>query len=146
MEKNINLGLLIIRVIIAFPMFIYGISKCVNGVEFIEQMLADKGLPSILAYGVYIGELIAPLLIIIGFKTRLASAVFAFNCLTAILLANTSAIFALNQYGGWQLELLAIYMFVSLGLVFTGPGKFAYDEFESEVEGRNLFDNWSRNN
>lgn len=128
MEKKIDLGLLIIRVIIAFPMFIYGISKCVSGVGFIEQMLSDKGLPTFLAYGVYVGELIAPLLIIIGFKTRLASAVFAFNCLTAILLANTSAIFALNQYGGWQLELLAIYMFVSLGLAFTGPGKYAYDE------------------
>lgn len=125
MEKKNDLGLLIIRIIIAFPMFIYGINKAINGVEFIESMLISKGLPGFVAYGVYVGELIAPIFIIIGYQTRMASAIFSFNCLTAILLANTSAIFALNNYGGWALELLAIYMFVSLGLIFTGPGKYS---------------------
>jgi putative oxidoreductase len=36
-------------------------------------MLADKGIPSFMAYGVYLTEIVAPLLILIGFRTRLAS-------------------------------------------------------------------------
>lgn len=120
-----NSGLLIIRVIIAFSMLIYGITKCINGIAFIENLLTKNGLPSVLAYGVYVGELVAPLFIIIGYRTRLASIVFAVNCLSAFLLANTASLFKLNDYGGWKAELIAIYFFVSIGLVFTGAGKYA---------------------
>lgn len=125
MEKRKDLGLLMIRVVIASSMLIYGISKAVNGIDFIKSMLQQKGVPEIVAYGVYIGELLSPLLIIFGFRTRIAAILFSFNCFTAILLTQTSAIFALNEYGGWKLELLAIYMIVSLGLFFTGAGKYA---------------------
>ncbi len=125
MDKKNDVGLLMIRIIIAFSMLIYGINKLVYGIDFIKEMLHQKGIPVFIGNGVLIGELLAPILIIIGFRTRIAAVIFSFNCLTAILLAQTSAIFALNEYGGWKLELLAIYLIVSLGLFFTGAGKYA---------------------
>lgn len=125
MEKKTHVGVLIVRVAIGLPMLIYGISKIVNGIDFISQLLIEKGLPPILSYGVYVGEVIAPMMLILGYRTRLAAMVFAFNCLTALLLTQTSSILKLNDYGGWAVELLAIYMLVALGLVFTGSGRFS---------------------
>lgn len=125
MKKNNDLGVFITRIAIGIPMLIYGISKLFYGVDFIKNILLEKGLPSFLAYGVYIGEIVAPILIIIGFRTRLAGLIFSINCLTAIFLAQTDNIFKLNDYGGWALELLVIYMLTAFSLLFTGGGKLS---------------------
>ncbi len=125
MERNNHLGLLITRIIIAATMLIYGISKLVSGISFIEGLMAKTGLPSFLGYGVYVGEIIAPCLIIIGLRTRLAALVFAINCLTAILLTQLPALFTMNAFGGWSVDLLAIYLFTSMALFFSGGGKYA---------------------
>lgn len=125
MKKNMDLGILFVRIAIGIPMLVYGISKLFSGVGFIETMLTEKGLPAFLAYGVYLGEVVAPILIIAGFRARIAGLVFAINCLTAILLAQTDAVFQLNPYGGWALELLFIYMLSGISLLFTGAGKYA---------------------
>lgn len=123
--KNTDLGIFITRVAIGFPMLIYGISKLYNGIDFIKDLLIARGLPPFLGYGVFLGEVVAPLLIIIGFRARIAALVFALNCLTAVCLAQTAYIFSMNQYGGWALELLAIYMLVGIGLAFTGAGRIS---------------------
>lgn len=125
MNKNIDLGILISRIAVGFPMLVYGISKLVHGIGFIENMMTLHGLPPFLAYGVFAGEFIAPLMIIAGFRIRLAGLIFAVNCFTAIILAQTGSIFKLNEYGGWALELLAIYFLAGLSFFFTGAGKYA---------------------
>lgn len=125
MNRNIDLGILITRIAVGFPMMVYGVSKLIHGVGFIENMMARYGLPPFLAYGVFLGEIIAPVMIILGFRIRLAGLVFAANCFTAVILAQTGSIFKLNEFGGWALELLAIYFLVSLNFFFTGAGKYA---------------------
>lgn len=123
-NKNNNLGLLILRISIGFLMLLHGIDKF-KGIAFIEDMLTAKGLPSIMAYGVFLTELVAPLLIIIGFRTRIASIAFAIGTLTAMFLAHSGEIFSLNQYGAWSLELLGLYLLGSVALFFTGGGKLS---------------------
>ncbi|WP_284464113.1 DoxX family protein [Chryseobacterium sp.] len=125
MKKNIDLGLLISRIAIAFPMSVYGINKLIHGVGFIEEMMTMHGLPSFFAYGVFAGEIIAPIMLIIGFRARLAGLIFAANCFTATILAQTSNIFKLNDFGGWALELLFIYLIIGLSFFFSGAGKYA---------------------
>lgn len=125
MNKNIDLGILITRIAIGLPMLVYGISKLIHGVGFIEHMMVQKNLPAFLAYGVFMGEIIAPVMIVLGFRIRLAGVIFAANCFTAIILAQTDSIFKLNEFGGWALELLAIYLLVGLSFFFTGAGKYA---------------------
>ena len=125
MKKNIDLGMLITRIAIGFPMSVYGISKLIYGVGFIEDMMTLHELPSFFAYGVFAGELIAPVMLMIGFRARLAGLIFAANCFTATILAQTANIFKLNEFGGWALELLVIYMLVSLSFFFSGAGKYA---------------------
>lgn len=125
MKKNIDLGMLISRIAIGFPMSVYGVNKIIHGIGFIEEMMTMHGLPSVFAYGVFVGEIIAPVILIIGFRARLAGLIFATNCFTATILAQTTNIFKLNEFGGWALELLAIYMLIGISFFFTGAGKYA---------------------
>ncbi|WP_260255132.1 DoxX family protein [Elizabethkingia meningoseptica] len=66
MNKNIDLGIFISRIAIGLPMLVYGISKLIHGVCFIEDLVIAKGFPSFFAYGVFVGEIIAPVMIIAG--------------------------------------------------------------------------------
>lgn len=125
MKKNINTGLLVVRSIISFTMLLYGIHKLFNGVSGIETMLKDHNLPGAFSYGVYAGEIISPILILIGYRTRLAAIVFAVNCITAIALAKTDTLFQLNESGGWAVDILMIYLFAGIAFFFTGAGKYA---------------------
>lgn len=122
-KTNINLGLLVLRIGVAGLMLLHGIFKITHGVTGIEGFVAKAGLPTFVAYGVFIGEVIAPLFILLGYGTRVAAAVFAFNCLAAAMLTNQLSL-SLNAQGGLVSELLALYFIGAVTLVFTGGGKY----------------------
>ncbi len=125
LEKNIDAGLLIIRLSIGVLMLFHGVSKLLHGVSFIEGMLQGMGLPTFIAYGVYVGEVIAPLAIIAGFKTRLFASIYAFNCIVAVMMVHTGDLLKMTPHGGWAVELLGLYFFGALALIFTGGGKYS---------------------
>lgn len=122
--KNISLGLLILRLKLGFLMLLHGIAKFA-GLAMIQSMLENQGLPTFLAFGVYITEVVAPLLIIVGFRTRIAAAVYASGALVAMLLAHSADLFSLSPHGGWAAELIGLYFFGAVALFFTGGGKYA---------------------
>lgn len=125
LETNVDLGLLILRFSVASMMLLHGISKLSNSIGVIEGLVTESGLPQFFAYGVYIGEILAPLLIILGWATRGAALVLFINCVVALVMVHIGDIFSLNATGGWAVELLGLYMFGSLALIFTGGGKYA---------------------
>lgn len=125
LQRNNDFGLLILRLSVGGLMLLHGIFKLMNGVGGIEQMVAGAGLPTFITYGVYIGEVVAPVFIILGLGTRVAAAIMAFNCLVAGLMAHAGDIFTLNEGGGWTLEVLGLYMLGAAALMFTGGGKYA---------------------
>lgn len=125
LDRNTDLGLLVLRLSIGLMMLLHGIAKLIYGAGFIEGIVVSAGLPSFVAYGVYVGEVVAPLFIIFGYGTRVAALIFAINCLVAALLAHSAEIFSLSAHGGWAVELLGLYFFGALALVFTGGGKYA---------------------
>ncbi|MEJ5961818.1 DoxX family protein [Pedobacter immunditicola] len=106
-------------------MLFHGIYKLFNGIDGIKGMLAEMGLPTFLAYGVHFGETIAPILLIIGFRTRLAALVFTIVMVVAFGMAHRDDIFSLGKSGAWVVELVALYLFGGLGLYFTGGGKYS---------------------
>lgn len=67
-------------------------------------MLVAQGLPGFIAYGVFVGEIITPVLIIIGLFTRQAAFIYAFNILVATLLVGMGKFFTLTNVGAWGLE------------------------------------------
>lgn len=123
--RNTDLGLLTIRLSIGFLMLLHGISKLLHGVGFIEQVVIDAGLPAFVTYGVYIGEVLVPILLILGYATRLSALIFAVNCLFAAFLVHSQDLLSLSPQGGWAVELLGLFFFGALALVFTGGGKYA---------------------
>ena len=124
MNKNTDLGLVILRIAAGSLMLLHGIAK-IGHTFFIGGMLTEKGLPSFLSYGVYLTEIVAPLLILVGFRTRLVAAAYVFGALFALFLVHTGQLFSLNENGGWELELLGLYIAAGLSLFFLGGGKFA---------------------
>jgi putative oxidoreductase len=108
-------------------MFFHGISK-LNGIVGIKGMLSATVFPEFLAYGVYIGEILAPILLIIGFKTRLAALILVINVVFIIIVAHSSSIFALSQHGGLALENIYFYLFSSIAVFFLGGGKYSVDK------------------
>ena len=125
LEKNNDFGLLILRLSIGIMMLMHGVAKLMHGTGGVEQMLAGMGLPSFIAYGVYIGEIIAPLFILLGYGTRVAAVIFAFNMIVAVSMAHAGDIFSVNKVGGWAIELPGLYFFGAIVLLFTGAGKYA---------------------
>ena len=124
MSRNQNIGLLILRVSIGFMLLLHGIFKVANGFSGIKGMLAGMGMPGFFAYGALVGEVVAPLLLIIGLLTRPAAAVVAFNMLVAVAMTHSAAIFSLTPMGGWAIELPMLFFFPAVALIFTGGGKY----------------------
>lgn len=124
-SKKINSGLLLLRIVLGVLMFMHGFSKIINGVSGIENNLVEIGLPGFIAYGVYLGEVIAPLMMIVGFRTRLAAVFFAFTMVVAALLVHPDEIFALTSRGIWAIEKLGLFLFGGVVLVLTGGGKYS---------------------
>ena len=124
MSRNQNIGLLILRISIGFMLLLHGIFKVANGFSSIKGMLAGMGMPEFFAYGALVGEVVAPLLLIIGLLTRPAAAVVAFNMLVAVAIAHSAAIFSLSPMGGWAIELPMLFFFPAVALIFTGGGKY----------------------
>ncbi len=122
-----NIGQLILRLSVGGLMLFHGIAKVMHtgSLDFIAGMLTGYGLPSILAYGVYIGEVVAPLMIIIGFKARIGGLIVAINMLFALVLAHTGDFFSLSEHGGWMVELQMFYLLSAIAVVFLGSGRIA---------------------
>ena len=123
--KNISLGLLVLRVGIGSLMLLHGVAKLGPTFDIVTKMVVENGLPYWISYVVYVGEIIAPLMLIAGFRTRIAAVIFVFNCLTAISLAHSANLFSLNPYGGWKEELLGLYGLGAISLFFTGGGRIS---------------------
>lgn len=125
MKRNNDLGLLILRVSLGMLMLLHGIAKVKNGTGFIEGVFEKNGLPAFLAYLVYLGEIIAPLMLIAGFRTRLASVLLGGTMVVVILTAAKDKVGQLTETGAWAIEVQALFFFGALALFFTGGGKFA---------------------
>lgn len=125
LERKPDSGLMIFRIALGVMMLLHGIHKIFHGIGGIKLMTVSNGFPEFLAYGVYLGEVVAPLMIILGIRTRIFAAILAGNCVFAWYMAHRSQLYMLNAQGGWQIELLGLYFFGALLLVFTGAGKNA---------------------
>ncbi|WP_417565393.1 DoxX family protein [Marinobacter sp.] len=124
MLENADLGKLIIRLTLGGLILFHGIAKLFSGVGFIEGELASHGLPTVLAYGVFIGELLAPLMVILGYQTRIGALLIVFNMLVAIALVHTNQLLTLSGNGGWALELQGFFLFTAVAVIFLGPGRY----------------------
>ena len=127
-QNNQDLGKLVLRLSLGLLVLLHGVAKITGGIGFITQVVQDAGLPGFVAYGVYIGEVVAPVLVVLGLHARLGAAVIALNMAVAIFLVHTAELFALNQTGGWALELQGMFLFGAVAVALLGPGNFSVNK------------------
>ena len=118
-------GKLVLRVAIGLLVLLHGIFKITHGVGFIGGMLDKAGLPGFLAYGVYIGEVVAPLMMLLGVGARAGAAIVVANMLVALGLVHMGDLFAITKQGGWALELQGLYLFGALAVALLGAGRYS---------------------
>jgi len=116
---------LVLRLAVGFLMLFHGISKLTNGVSGLEGMMQSNGLPSFFAYGVYLGEVLAPLMLIFGIRVRLAAILIIVTMLTAIGMAHADDIFVVKKQGAWAIELQMFYVLASLSILLQGAGRYS---------------------
>lgn len=119
-----SLGKLFLRLTLGGLMLPHGLAKLEKGTSGIAGMLASAGLPEMLAPLVLVGEVAAPLLLLLGVLTRPAALIVAVNMVFAVGLAHASQLFTLGKTGGWALELQGFFFFVALTVAVLGSGKY----------------------
>ena len=124
-SSSAELGKLVLRATLAILILLHGIAKLSNGVDFISGMLERIGMPSSFAYLVFIGEVLAPILVLIGLWTRPAALVIAINMLVAIWLVHMGELFQLSKTGGWALELQGMFLFSAIAVALLGAGRYS---------------------
>jgi putative oxidoreductase len=117
---------LVLRVALGVLILFHGLSKLMGaGIGPIGDSLTKAGLPAALSYGVYAGEVLAPILLIVGAWTRPAALVVAINMVVAIALVHLPQLLSVAKTGGYALELQAMYLFSALAVALLGAGRFS---------------------
>ncbi|MBU1658676.1 DoxX family protein [bacterium] len=120
-----DIAKLILRLSVGIMMLFHGVDKIVNGISGVKHLTKNAGLPEFLAYGVYVGEVIVPLFILLGLYARIASLFLAINMVMAIFLAYGNSLFTLGKHGAPVIELPMFYLILSIVIFFLGSGKYA---------------------
>lgn len=125
MFQSSDIAKLILRLSVGIMMLFHGIEKIINGINGVKHLTVKAGLPEFFAYGVYIGEVIVPIFIILGLYARVASLFLALNMIMAIFLAYGSSFLSLGKYGAPIIELPLFYFILSIVIFLLGSGRYA---------------------
>lgn len=125
---NESTGKLILRITLGFLILLHGIGKLTNGIDWLDGALSAAGLPVFFKYGVYVGEIVAPLLVITGYYSRIGAWLIAVNMLFAIGLAHWGELFVFDDGGGLGLEKQYMFLFSAIALALIGPGRYGVNQ------------------
>ncbi|TVZ14054.1 DoxX family protein [Maribacter sp. MAR_2009_72] len=117
-----DVGLAFFRIAVSAMMLTHGLPKflkLISGNFEFGDPIGIGAAPSL--FLAVIGEFICPLLIIIGFKTRLSAIPAAITMAVAAFIAHGA-----DPFGTKEKALLYLVAFITLALV--GPGKYSIDK------------------
>ena len=125
---NEDIGKLVMRLLVGILLLFHGVAKINNtgeSLDFIVNAFINLGLPGFLGYGVFIGQIFGPVLLIAGVYCRIGALLVVGAMLVAIGLVHMGELFLLNALGGWALELQGFYLFGAVAIAFLGSGRYA---------------------
>jgi putative oxidoreductase len=120
-------GKLVLRLVLGLLLIAHGVSKLGGSPTFgfVAGVVTKAGLPPAFAYLVFLGELIAPLFIVVGLFTRPAALVVTINMLFVLGLVHMNELFSIAPTGGLAVELQFMYLFASIAVALLGAGRFS---------------------
>jgi len=119
-----DLGKLLLRLGLGGLLLFHGVHKLLNGLGPIQSVLAAHNISNSVAYGVYLGELVAPVLIILGLFSRIGGLLIALDMVIAVTLLRAGSLLALTPDGGYALEAEVLYLMGGLAIALLGAGRF----------------------
>ncbi|KAF3998059.1 DoxX family protein [Glaciimonas immobilis] len=125
MRNTDDLGKFILRATLAILILFHGISKIFSGPGYVAGLVSSAGLPPAVAYLVYVGEVLAPLMVLLGIWTRVGALIIVGNMLFAFSLVHSKQLLTLSETGGWALELQGFYLFTALAVLLLGAGRMS---------------------
>ena len=121
---------LLLRCTVGGLMLFHGIAKLTHGVSHLEGMFSNAGLPGFIAYGAYVGEVLAPLMLIVGFRVKIAALLIIGTMIGAIGVAHSGDIFSVTKQGAWAIELQMFYFLGALTIFLLGAGKYSVERYK----------------
>ncbi len=123
--NNSDLGKLLLRVPVGGLMLFHGLNKLQTGYGFVTPLLQKAHLPAWIAHGIIIGEVVAPIMVVLGIFTRPAAFAEAFGMAMAVYLVHRGQLYSFGEHGAYALELQALYFFGALAVMFLGAGRYS---------------------
>jgi putative oxidoreductase len=120
-----DIGKLLVRVTCGGLLFLHGSHSAIHGIQHVKDMVNSAGLPGFISYGNLVGEFVAPMFMIAGYKSRIAALIVAFNMLMTIVIAHRDIAFVRNDFGGWMIETNVFYMATAIAVFFLGAGRYS---------------------
>ncbi|OAH58546.1 MULTISPECIES: DoxX family protein [Bacillaceae] len=117
MSVKAEAGTLILRVVLGIIFFVHGLVKFQGGIGNTVGWFDSIGIPGGIAYIVAIIELVGGIALIVGFGTKIVSALLALLMIGAILKVKLAVGFLGNgQMAGYELDLalLAIALYLAI--------------------------------
>ena len=116
-------GKLVGRLSVGGLLLLHGVHKLLYGIAPIKVLVGEHHVPEFFGYGVYLGEIVGPILVILGVFSRVGGLLISINMIVAILLAGMGSMFMLNEFGGYALELEVFYLLGGVAIVLLGAGR-----------------------
>jgi putative oxidoreductase len=118
-------GKLVLRLTVGLLILFHGVAKITGGIDMISGMLGKFGVPEGFGYLVYLGEVVAPLFVIVGAWTRPAALIIAANMVVAVAMVHMGELLSLAKTGGYALELQAMFLFAAISIALLGAGRYS---------------------
>ena len=126
---NSDIGLLIVRIALGGIIFFHGFHKLIHGTDAQFQILASNGIPGQFIYLVYISEVLAPVLIVLGILTRISSLTIIVTMIVVFYVLPFPI--GLDEHGAMNIESQLYFLLLSVALFFTGPGRYCLKQNKS---------------
>lgn len=129
LSRYSDLGRLFARITVAAFMLPHGITKLpfLWGLAQPEATLTKAGLPASLAILAYVGEILAPLMILLGWRARIGALLVIATMLVALAITVGTGLFGLDAFGGFKGEKAKMYITASLAVLCLGSGKYSFE-------------------
>ena len=103
----------------------HGLDKIMHGTAVVEKLLIAQKIPysEYIQYAVYIGEVLAPILLIVGKYMRVAGVIVALNMIVVIFLAHQESLLTLDEHGAWSIEIPVLYLIMALSVALWDKDK-----------------------
>jgi putative oxidoreductase len=118
-------GKLVLRLAVGTLILLHGIAKLRFGLGDVVPALERAHIPATAGHLIYLGEVVAPIMMIVGLWTRPAAVIVSATMLVALVLGHPREVFQMTNHGGLLLEVQWMFFTGALTVALIGAGRYS---------------------